>query len=489
MKDKSRAEDGLRDKIKEIESKIGYVFNDKSLLIQSFTRSSYCNEHRPSPNEEYQSNEVLEFFGDGVLSAAVISCLLEQKTARYPYGIKTRLTEGDFSMIKSRLSDKKNLSECTKRLGLQVYLQMGDGDKKLGINREPSVMEDLFESIVGAVYIDSGMNMATVIRVVKGMLDVSKYLSATSTSQSAKNLLQEFCADKKRKLPQPEYKTVSESGPDHKKVYVRGVYLGERLIAVGEGKNQKLADTEAAANALSVLKKQESDSAKIADADKHPRGNSAGQKRPCSSKSKDDKSRDDIRRAKDIAQDLPEDDVPELSFAESLTTPKPRKEKARSFAEYLERLTAIPAEKQTNVYNYEVNPSNGSDLSPSRAKTQIKPETKISKAAPVSRPTPEAQSAKTRSDNASTSSMRLKAYAQSKKLPTPTYSDLGQSKENGRVLYRVECRFNGVSEIGTADNRLTAKNSAADRFLKKLREDKRPKGHNAPHAKTKRRNG
>lgn len=240
-----------------IESKIGYTFKDKALLCQAFTRSSFCNEKNYGGKDNYSSNEVLEFFGDSVLSCAIITLLLRAKTERYSHGIKTNLTEGDFSNIRSKLSDKRNLSKNLSELGLQKYLLLGEGDEKLGISEEASVMEDLFESIIGAVYIDCGMNIETVIKVVSIMLDVSVYENGDAPIQSYKNALQEWCADKKRRLPSPVYKTVSESGPDHKKTYERGVFIGNKLYGVGEGKNQKLADTAAAEIALKALMEEE----------------------------------------------------------------------------------------------------------------------------------------------------------------------------------------------------------------------------------------
>lgn len=244
--------------IPEIERIIQYTFKDKSLLRQAFTRSSFCNEQKVRGKRGYSSNEVLEFFGDSVLSTSIISILMAEKTERYEFGVFTELGEGDFSNIRSKLSDKRNLSLSISKLGLQKYLQMGDGDRKMGIDSEPSVMEDLFESIIGAVYIDCGMDIKRVIKVVSKMLDLSVYLENTATPiQSFKNALQEFCADKKRRLPPPVYKTVSESGPDHKKTYERAVIIGERTVAVGKGKNQKLADVAAAEAALEILKKEE----------------------------------------------------------------------------------------------------------------------------------------------------------------------------------------------------------------------------------------
>ena len=239
--------------IAQIEETLGYTFKDKSLLKQAFTRASYCNENQ-NGKVKYTSNEVLEFFGDSVLSTAIVSLLLKGKTKKYEYGIFTELNEGDFSTIRSNLSDKKNLSATTKALGLEKYLLMSRGDEKLEIGKEPSVMEDLYESIIGAIYIDSGMNLEVVISVVEKTLDVSSYVSeANAPKKNAKNLLQEWCDDKKHRLPHPEYKVLSAVGPDNKKTYECGVYIGEKLYGRGIGKNQKLAEAEAAKLALELL--------------------------------------------------------------------------------------------------------------------------------------------------------------------------------------------------------------------------------------------
>lgn len=243
----------FNENIEKIEAAIGYTFNDKSLLRQAFTRTSFCNEQSRGKNK-YISNEVLEFFGDSVLSASIVTLLLKGRTERYEFGLKTELDEGDFSAIRSNLSDKKNLSETTKALGLQKYLLLSRGDEKLGIENEPSVMEDLYESIIGAIYIDCGMELSVVIGVVERTLDVSAYaIGNEAPKKNAKNLLQEWCDDKKHRLPHPEYRVLSESGPDNKKVYECGAYIGERLYGKGIGKNQKLAESAAAAVALEVL--------------------------------------------------------------------------------------------------------------------------------------------------------------------------------------------------------------------------------------------
>ncbi|MBQ8302676.1 MAG: hypothetical protein IJX97_03900 [Clostridia bacterium] len=240
-------------KIPEIEAVIEYTFKDKSLLRQAFTRKSYSNEHLGRGGVKIQSNEVFEFFGDGILSAAIISFMIRDSAERYEYGIRTELEEGDFTNVKSKLSDKKNLSRCMNELGLQRYLLMGEGDEKLGIENQPSVMEDLFESIIAAIYVDCGMNMETVMRSVAVMLDVDSFISSKAVIQSYKNELQEWCADKCRRLPAPTYETVSETGPEHKRVFERACYIGGVKWGVGVGKNRKIADSAAAEAALAAL--------------------------------------------------------------------------------------------------------------------------------------------------------------------------------------------------------------------------------------------
>lgn len=399
MKKTKKVSDAFNLAIPEIEKKLGYSFRDKSLLIQAFTRTSYCNEKRGENGERLQSNEVLEFFGDSVLSVAIITLLLNGCTERYAYGIRTRLNEGDFSNIKSKLSDKKKLSELTLSLGLEKHLRLGEGDVKLGISREPSVMEDLFESIVGAIYVDSGMDIPTVVKVIGGLLDVKQYTGATPPIQSAKNSLQEWCADKNRRLPPPTYKTLSEDGPDHKKSYERGCYIGDRLVGRGCGKNLKLADAAAAEDALRNLQ-----------------GNEA---------------------------------VSKASGADKKTAPK--------------------ATQQTN------GKKSAADASKEAKKCVKAPTASPKTAENATRPQPSGATA------------LLKGYALSHKTPTPSFKDLGLMKGgSGAIEYRIECRFMGSSAIGTANNRIDAREAAANIIVKHLGIGKKPnaKKSSAPKQRT-----
>ena len=266
MEEKRRHAVNFDNSIEKIEQIIGYSFRDRRLLRQAFTRTSWCNEQNKGRRVKFQSSEVLEFIGDSALSTAIITMLMAEESTRYEHGLATELSEGDFSNIKASLSNKQNLAISTKRLELEKYLIMGEGDERLDISNQPSVMEDLFESIIGAIYIDSGMKIEPVIASVGKMLDVSVYKSSAGTRtvlQSAKNALQEWCADKKHRLPAPTYVTVEESGPDHEKLFVRGCYIDGILYGKGEGKNRKIADAKAAEAALKRLSLEE----KAIDAD------------------------------------------------------------------------------------------------------------------------------------------------------------------------------------------------------------------------------
>lgn len=480
--------------IPEIEKKIGYTFKDKSLLIQAFTRTSFCNEESHENKVRHQSNEVLEFFGDGVLSVAIISFLMAECTERYEYGIKTELAEGDFSNIKSKLSDKQNLSKSMKSLGLQKYLRMGEGDTKLGIQNEPSVMEDLFESIVGAIYIDSDMSISAVIKAVSGMLDMSVYTDKQKPMQSAKNLLQEWCADKRRRLPAPRYETISEDGPDHKKTYMRACYIGDRIVGRGIGKNYKLADAAAAEDALQALMAEEngkmqteigiSAQKSAPKSEKSPTAKSSNPPKkstkkpvekfkteaPATAKGKDTtKSVEPKKQEKEVtpkpekAQDKPaERETPkkkpgaEKASAAVKKSEEPKQEKApkQPTEAKQEKATKKPAEAKPST------PTKKPESAKSPAKAAPK-----KASTPTTAPQPKKAPAKKPVEEQPSGTTILKEYALNNKKPTPIFKDLGVIKSNGRMEYRVECRFDGERVVGTGLSRTDAREAATKMML------------------------
>ncbi len=237
---------------KEIEAVLGYTFRDPALLRQAFTRKSYCNEAGRAEKNRIQSNEVLEFCGDSVLSTAIITVLMEQCSHRTEAGMLTELDEGSFTVIKSNLTNKSMLSCKIAELGLARYLLCGRGDEKCGIKEQPSVMEDLFESIIGAVYFDSGKDLPRVISLVERMLDASEYLKKNAVRQAASpyNALQEFCQG--RRIPF-SFEELDRFGPEHDPTYVYACMIDGRAVSRGEGKSMAKAKAAAAERALPWL--------------------------------------------------------------------------------------------------------------------------------------------------------------------------------------------------------------------------------------------
>lgn len=237
-----------------IEQTIGYQFKDKQLISQAFTRSSYHYEH-----PEEQSNEVMEFVGDSVLSLLVVDNLLDRYTDKDGSGLYSCLDEGDFSSIRSFMVNKSFLAKKMKKLGLHHFLRMSIGDEKQGIDNSISVLEDLFESIVGAVYLDVGRNLNKTKKVIIPLLEINSELDEYDgkIKISYKNLVQEWCD--KYGCERPKYKTYQTYDG-----FVSTCYISEYNIkGKGEGKNGKEAEKKAAEIAFLQLEDIESSFASV----------------------------------------------------------------------------------------------------------------------------------------------------------------------------------------------------------------------------------
>lgn len=230
-----------------IEETVGYTFRNKGLLTQAFTRASFHNEH-----PAYPDNEVLELIGDSVLSLTVLTYFREVCTQTTARGLITDWNEGKLSALKSALVNKKTLADRMKRLDLQQYLLLSKGDLGSGIDREDSVLEDLFESIIGAIYIDSGEDFAKTSAAVRRMLDLARIVeeSRKKVHISYRNDLQEWCQDPRRALGVPQYTdTPLTDGSFRSDVSLPA--LG--LSAHGSAKNTKQAREAAAKELLTRL--------------------------------------------------------------------------------------------------------------------------------------------------------------------------------------------------------------------------------------------
>ena len=223
--------------LETIEQTLGYQFNDKQLISQAFTRSSYHYEH-----PEEQSNEVMEFVGDSVLSLLVVDNLLDRYTGKDGSGLYSCLNEGDFSSIRNFMVNKSFLAKKMRKLGLHQFLRMSIGDEKQGIDNSISVLEDLFESIVGAIYLDVGRNLNKTKKIVIPLLEIENELDEYDgkIKISYKNLVQEWCD--KYGCDRPVYQTYQTHDGFISTCHVREYNIREQ----GVGNNRKEAEKAAA---------------------------------------------------------------------------------------------------------------------------------------------------------------------------------------------------------------------------------------------------
>lgn len=190
-----------KDDVKKIEKVIGYIFKNKKLLQQAFVRKSYAEENGG------EHNEVLEFIGDKVLDVKIVELL------SYKYGdvnddqeYENDYSEGKLTELKKRLVEKKMLASRIDLLDLSQYLIMGKGDIEQGVIDSPSVKEDLFEAIIGAVAIDSDYDYQTLDEVIELMLDPDYYLDNDfDESNNYVNLVQEWSLKENGELPEYSY--------------------------------------------------------------------------------------------------------------------------------------------------------------------------------------------------------------------------------------------------------------------------------------------
>ncbi len=219
--------------IQQIEQKLRYRFKKPELLKTALTHSSYANEF------SCVSNERLEFLGDAVIGSIVSAIFYE----KYP-----TFSEGDLSQAKAQMVSEKSFARYARELDLGKYLRLGKGEKSCGGGNRESNLEDAFEALVGAIYLDAGY--ARTFELVMGLLenDFEKEIFL----RDPKTELQEIIQRKSGCVP--EYRVVYELGPQHRKTFITEVRTHSDLIGTGEGSSKKRSEQAAARDALSKLK-------------------------------------------------------------------------------------------------------------------------------------------------------------------------------------------------------------------------------------------
>ena len=223
--------------MKTIEEKIGYSFNDPTLLETALTHSSYAREAGGST-----FNERMEFLGDAMLDAITGEELYKEFPGK---------GEGFLSRTRASLVCEKFLFEVALRLGLGDYLLMGAGEEKTGGRGRPSILADAVEALIGAVFLDGGYEAARqVVRklLADGFRDARE---GRLLVKDYKTALQELLQSEGASAADIRYVDAGQSGPDHDKVFTVQLMINGRLEAEGVGKSKKQAQQNAAEAALS----------------------------------------------------------------------------------------------------------------------------------------------------------------------------------------------------------------------------------------------
>lgn len=218
----------------KLEKNLGVKFNDINLLKQALVHRSYINEN---PDFKLGHNERLEFLGDAVLELIVTEHLYNNYDN----------PEGELTNWRSSLVNSKMLSNIARNLGAEDYLYLSRGEARdMGKARE-YILGNTFEAIMGAIYIDQGYNVSKKF-ITKNLLVKLPKILKDKLYIDPKSHFQELAQSKEGVTP--EYRVLKESGPDHAKHFVVGVYLEDRLIAKGKGSSKQLAQVAAAGKAL-----------------------------------------------------------------------------------------------------------------------------------------------------------------------------------------------------------------------------------------------
>ncbi len=219
-----------------LEEKIDYSFKDKSLLKRALTHSSYANERTSGSVGDY---ERLEFLGDAVL---------ELVSSDYLYHQREDLSEGKLTKLRASMVCEPALAKCARDLELEQFILLGKGEENTGGRNRDSIISDVMEAVIGAMYLDGGIDRA---REFIGRF-VLEDLKKESLMQDSKTILQEMV--QATGFDSFEYRMAGEKGPDHDKTFMAEAVLNGNVIGYGEGRTKKAAEQEAAREAIGWLK-------------------------------------------------------------------------------------------------------------------------------------------------------------------------------------------------------------------------------------------
>ena len=227
----------LKVDLKLLQEKIQYQFHNEELLIQALTHSSFSHEMTVRRRPDY---ERLEFLGDAVL---------ELVSSEYIFHTYPQMSEGNMTKLRAGAVCEPALAHCANKLELGKFLYLGKGEECGGGRKRESIIADVMEAIVGAIFLDSGIEEAKNFIMTYILAD----METNKMFYDSKSTLQELV--QKKGSARLEYTVLEEKGPEHQKEFVVAVNLNGDRLGVGTGKNKKAAEQKAAYEALLKMKK------------------------------------------------------------------------------------------------------------------------------------------------------------------------------------------------------------------------------------------
>ena len=224
---------------KSFQKDIQYKIKDKEKFVSSVLHTSYSNI---TNGNDFESYERLEFLGDAVLELVIGEFLFR----RFP-----EKSEGELTQIRSVFASRKVIAKRAQELNLGKYIILGPGEEKTGGREKESLLSDIFESILGAIYLERGLNAARKF-VEKNVFNEYQFIISGSDVKNYKGELIEYCQQNHFKIPR--YIIKEQKGFEHHKIYTIEVKIGEKFFGSGEGTTKKEAEQRAAAKALENLK-------------------------------------------------------------------------------------------------------------------------------------------------------------------------------------------------------------------------------------------
>jgi len=225
-----------------LEQELHYSFDDKRLLFKALTHSSYAHEH---PRATMRHNERLEFLGDSVLGTILADYLFRNFTERW---------EGELTLMKSWLVSESSLASIARQVNLGYYMLLGTGEDTSGGRDRAALLADALEALIGAVYLDGGMDAATEM-VMRLFGDRLHTVDMDKDRINYKNELQSVFHSRRR--GGLDYRVTSTHGPDHRKAFEVEVRSGGEMLGRGSGASKKEAEMSAAQDALLRLEHEE----------------------------------------------------------------------------------------------------------------------------------------------------------------------------------------------------------------------------------------